>query len=266
MKKNYEELEHKKREKRLITFLGITVLMLLAIVLLYFGITKWTAQKVDTTEGIKAVKKLEQGDIKDLEKKVQTLEEKDQVQASAQGETKVPDDRPLNERFAGSVILGDSITKSFSEYEILDESIVIADIGAMLSGVDEELTKAEGLNPKNLFLCYGENDVEATRGDAMVFKQQYKAVIDRLKTNLPETKIYVNSILPVKQKEIDREPSYAHLPEYNVALQELCTEEGVTFIDNTTLTKDEFYEPDGIHQTIDYYPIWAKRMAEVAGI
>lgn len=46
----------------------------------------------------------------------------------------------------------------------------------------------------------------------------------------------------------------------------LCDEEGITFIDNTEIVKDEYYEQDGEHMKSEYYPIWAEHMAEVAGI
>ncbi|MEG0109158.1 MAG: GDSL-type esterase/lipase family protein [Lachnospiraceae bacterium] len=256
MIRDYEERERKKKVKRIIIFSGGVIVVLLAILVVNFGINKWIGDHVDTTEGVKIIKQLEHTDIKDFETKIQGLEEKEQEQAN----------KPLNERFAGSVILGDSITQGFSEFEVLDSSIIIADIGVRLTGVEEELSKAEELNPTYVFLCYGENDVKATKGDTAVFKQQYKNVIERLKQSLPNANIYINSVLPVKQKQIDIEPSYAEVPKYNKTLQELCIEEKVTFIDNTELVQDEFYESDGIHQMIDYYPIWAKHMAEVAGI
>ena len=45
---------------------------------------------------------------------------------------------------------------------------------------------------------------------------------------------------------------------------ELCEEEGVTFIDNQSLVKDEYYTEDGIHMTSDYYGEWVNHMAEAA--
>ena len=36
------------------------------------------------------------------------------------------------------------------------------------------------------------------------------------------------------------------------------------FLDNTSLVSDTYYEEDGIHFKADFYPIWLKRMAEVA--
>ena len=45
---------------------------------------------------------------------------------------------------------------------------------------------------------------------------------------------------------------------------ELCEEEGVTFIDNQSLVKDEYYTEDGIHLASDYYGEWVNHMAEAA--
>ena len=50
----------------------------------------------------------------------------------------------------------------------------------------------------------------------------------------------------------------------NAALQKMCDENQIAFLDNTSLVSDTYYEEDGIHFKADFYPIWLKRMAEVA--
>lgn len=132
--------------------------------------------------------------------------------------------------------------------------------------IEEHLAKAEELKPQVLFLAYGMNDIEATRGDAKAFAKTYKAVLDRLKESLPDTRIYVNSILPVKQSVIDENEWYGNIGEYNKALEALCEKEDVTFIDNGSLVKEEYYTEDGIHMQPDYYTEWVNHMAEVAGL
>ncbi len=117
-----------------------------------------------------------------------------------------------------------------------------------------------------IFLSYGMNDIISTRGDSGLFKEQYAKVIDELKEKLPSSRIFVNSIFPVQQQEIDREPVFQHLSEYNEMLATLCDEEQITFIDNTSLVKTEYYEEDGVHFTSEFYPLWAGHMAEVAAL
>ena len=175
------------------------------------------------------------------------------------------------EKFANALVLGDSVTQGLSEFGILDAAYVQADRGTGVSEaadnkIEEHLAKAEDLKPQVLFLAYGMNDIEATRGDAKAFAKTYKAVLDRLKESLPDTRIYVNSILPVKQSVIDENEWYGNIGEYNKALEALCEKEDVTFIDNGSLVKEEYYTEDGIHMQPDYYTEWVNHMAEVAGL
>ena len=66
--------------------------------------------------------------------------------------------------------------------------------------------------------------------------------------------------------KIDESPVYGSLDTFNQTLRELAEEEGVTFIDNTEIVKEEYYEPDGVHMTSEIYPLWLVSMAEVAGL
>lgn len=108
------------------------------------------------------------------------------------------------------------------------------------------------------------NDVGAQNGDADGFIKAYRPVIRDLKKSLPDTKIYVNSILPTAQIAIDQNSVYAKIPEFNQKLKKLCEKEKVTFIDNTELVKQEYYAGDGIHMSTGYYKEWVNHMAEVA--
>ena len=166
-------------------------------------------------------------------------------------------------------MIGDSITQGLYEYGVLDQANVMADRGTEVSEVSSEkiqehIAKAKELKPQALFLAYGMNDVEAVRGDADAFIKAYRPIIEDLKKTLPDTKIYINSILPAAESVISQNEWYGNIPEFNQKLEELCEEERVTFIDNTSLVKDEYYADDGIHMAPDYYTGWVDHMAEVA--
>ena len=72
--------------------------------------------------------------------------------------------------------------------------------------------------------------------------------------------------MPVTHEVVDENELYWNISKYNKKLMELCEEEGVTFIDNGSLVKDEYYTEDGIHMTSDYYGEWVNHMAEAAGL
>ena len=89
-------------------------------------------------------------------------------------------------------------------------------------------------------------------------------MLEELKESLPDTKIYVNSILPVTKEVVEEDGLYGNIPDYNRKLMEICEEEGVTFLDNGSLVKDEYYTEDGIHMASEYYGEWVNHMAEAA--
>lgn len=252
-----ERLEDVRRKKLLIKIAAAVVAL---AILSGIGLSRVAVYNVDTEKGVQKLKKLEKTDIAEIEKKITAIEEKER---KADEEWK---NRPLSEKFANALIMGDSITTGFSEYEVLDASKVVAEKGVHLSELGEMIETTVNLNPQVLFLALGLNDVSLTNGDTEAFKASYKAVIDTLKERLPDTKIYVNCILPVTEERIKEEPAYEKISDYNDVLRELCKEEELVLIDNTVIMKDEYYEPDGEHVKKDYYPVWGEHMAEVAGI
>ncbi|MDD3362447.1 MAG: GDSL-type esterase/lipase family protein [Hespellia sp.] len=219
-----------------------------------------TTKKVDTAEGIAIIKAEESQDLDTVENKIKKMEAQEKADAEALA------NRTDKQIFVNSVVMGDSITEAFTDYDILDPSSVISKIGVSVTDIDDALATVEQMNPDAIFLSYGMNDIISTRGDSGLFKEQYAKVIDELKEKLPSSRIFVNSIFPVQQQEIDREPVFQYLPDYNQMLATLCDEEQITFIDNTSLVKTEYYEEDGVHFTSEFYPLWAGHMAEVAAL
>ena len=216
--------------------------------------------KVNTSAGVKAIKKLEKADVSEVETKISNIE-KEEKQATEDWKN-----RPLSEKFAHAVILGDSITTGFTVYDVLDTSKVVAEKGMHLEQTGDLIKTAAELKPEVLFLALGLNDISGTDGDTDAFIEKYKAVLANVREQMPDAVLYINCVLPVSAQKEEEEPVYAKIPDYNTALKALCDEEGITFIDNTEIVKDEYYEQDGEHMKSEYYPIWAEHMAEVAGI
>ena len=110
------------------------------------------------------------------------------------------------------------------------------------------------------------NDVEHTNGDADEFVKQYGAVVDELKKSVPGAHIFVNAIFPVQEKAVKEKPVFAEIENFNEKLKELCDKKRIAFIDSSELMSEEYYEQDGIHFKASFYPVWAEKMAEVAGL
>lgn len=87
----------------------------------------------------------------------------------------------MKARFSNALVLGDSITEGFVEYDFLRESSVIAELGMKVTDVTEKLDTIRTLNPQTVFLSYGMNDIAVTGGDAKVFKENYKEVLEDIR-------------------------------------------------------------------------------------
>lgn len=247
----------KQRTKRRI-IIGLCIAVAAAVIILIVQVIRGLlGGRVDTSAGLEYIQQEEAGDITAIEEKISLLEQQD---------NNAEDTRSIKEKFAGAVVLGDSVAEGFLEYDILNASSVAAEIGVHLDELDGQIANVKELSPSVLFLYLGMNDVTATNGDVDSFISEYRAVLTQLKEEVPDAHIFVNSIFPVQEKVIEEEPLLAKIPEYNEALKELCDSQTVAFIDNTSLVEEQYYEQDGVHFKADFYPIWAQRMAEVAAL
>ena len=245
-----------KRKKRLLLSGACAAVLILLVILAVWGIRQLVTPKVDTEQGLSYIRAAESEDITTIEQKINQLERQDG------GE----DSRSYKEKFASSIVMGDSIAEGFSEYDVLNASSVVSKIGVHLYELEEQVQQAADLNPQVIFLALGMNDVIATAGDTEQFLEQYEAVVAQLREAVPNAHIYVNSIFPVQDSAIEKEPELAQISEYNTVLRQMCDDLQLGFIDNTDLVQDQYYEEDGVHFKAEFYPLWADRMAEVAAL
>ena len=245
-----------KRKKRLLLIGACAAVLILLVILAAWGIRQLVTPKVDTEQGLSYIRAAESEDITTIEQKINQLERQDG------GE----DSRSYKEKFASSIVMGDSIAEGFSEYDMLNASSVVAKIGVHLYELEEQVQQAADLNPQVIFRALGMNDVIATAGDTDQFLEQYEAVVAQLREAVPNAHIYVNSIFPVQDSAIEKEPELAQISEYNTVLRQMCDDLQLGFIDNTDLVQDQYYEEDGVHFKAEFYPLWADRMAEVAAL
>lgn len=235
--------------------------ILFLIILAAEGISKLGKEKIDTTEGIEIIVKAETADITAIENKIESLDAKEQTDEDE------PDMRSMKEIFASSVVMGDSIALGFAEYDVLNSSSVVAEIGIKVEETDRikaQVAMAKEMNPQVIFLCYGVNDVRDGSISVSAFLDKYKLILDYIKEEMPDTKIFVNSIFPVQQSLSAQESNLSKIEEYNAELRAVCDKKQIAFLDNTNLAESQYYEDDGMHFVSDFYIIWADRMAEVA--
>ncbi|MEE1085661.1 MAG: GDSL-type esterase/lipase family protein [Schaedlerella sp.] len=245
-----------------IRWLLIGIGILVAVILAAEGISTLGNQKIDTTEGLEVIKKAETADITVIENKIEGLET-----STGKVDEEPVDTRSIKEKFGSSVVMGDSIALGFSEYDILNPSSVVAEIGARIGNEENikiQISKAKEMNPQMLFLYYGINDLHDSDITKKEFLKGYKDIIDYIQEELPNTKIFVNSILPVSDSLEEENPRLAEITEFNAGIREICDKEQIAFLDNTDLVTEYYYEEDGIHLIPEFYDIWAGKIAEVA--
>lgn len=159
--------------------------------------------------------------------------------------------------FNNSVFLGDSITEGMSFYEVLDESHVTAKKGLTVFKAEKELTKVMNLSPKNIYILLGNNDLFEETLTSKQFITEYTKMIKTLKTNLPQSNIYILSILPVTVKAEKENPflNNQRIDEFNNAIKNMAKGLNVTYIDIKPVlnNSEQLYEPDGIHFKCDFY-------------
>lgn len=165
------------------------------------------------------------------------------------------------EYFKNDVFIGDSITQGLSFYEYIDEKNVYAKLGVSLHGVNPLIDKAKGIEPSNIFLLLGANDVEDKNTNCEQFTQRYKTVIEYIKEHIPNAHICVQAIFPIQSKAEKNSTGLTNvrITEFNSGLKSMAAAENIQFIDTTAIFKqngDELYEQDGEHIKAKAYPLW----------
>ena len=224
-------------------------------------------------ENVARLQALENADISQTEQQIQDL--KQTAGSSSDSDTASGDlstvlsDVEIRQVFAGSVIIGDSITESIVEYGYLDTDVVVSKRGLNVGAADEQISTAINLNPTHIFMAFGSNDLEIYGSAASEFIDAYRTQIKKIQAALPDVPIYINCILPITDEAVAQTPDLGYYSDYNDGLISLCQEMGCTFIDNSAIVEnssEDLYEPDGEHVIQDYYPKWLTHMAQTAGL
>ncbi|MBQ8786732.1 MAG: hypothetical protein IJZ61_03755 [Oscillospiraceae bacterium] len=178
--------------------------------------------------------------------------------------------------FESTLIIGDSLSTGFVNYEFLPAEKVFAQAGLtpssiMFTEVGGTLVydKASALNPEYICIMLGTNGIAYLEADFM--SEKMSLFIDELRTNCPESEIVLVSIPPVTaEHEIDvPETNIERIELYNSCIEKLAEEKDVIWVetysilcDGTGYLADEYAETDGLHLKIHAYPVILSRIQE----
>jgi lysophospholipase L1-like esterase len=133
------------------------------------------------------------------------------------------------------IFLGNSITQGGDWAKLTrDSTVVNRGIGADLTfGLRTRLDDVTRRKPSRLFVLIGINDISKDIPDAVI-AAEYRALVDSVRAQSPQTKIFVQSILPLN-------PSVKNFPQHydkqarvvavNQLLRQMARATHVTYID-----------------------------------
>ena len=234
----------------------IWYMLMICTAILMARSTADAAEQRAIEEGIAYIESLEAKSTTQIEERIKEIKKQERLEAMENGELSVWD------QFYDSIIMGDSRIVGLTEYELMSSEHVIAGPGDRIEAILDYLDTLEVLNPENLFLCYGLNDVMGYYAQPSEFIDKYSKILNQVQERLPDVHIYINSILPVQDFALYQNAGFSEIGAYNEALQNFCSENGYGFIDNTQIADEhaELYEDDGIHLMKDFYEYWLMNM------
>jgi len=164
------------------------------------------------------------------------------------------------------IFLGNSITDytDWSELLGIKEARNRGISGDITFGVLERLDEVTEGKPAKVFILIGTNDIARNIPDNVIL-QNYRTIIQRIKKESPNTKIYFNTVLPVNNTFPDKNHfnKDEHIQAVNEGLKKIGAEEGITVIDihphflDAEKRLDKKYTYDGLHLDMDGYQKWA---------
>jgi lysophospholipase L1-like esterase len=186
--------------------------------------------------------------------------------------------------FSDAAFLGDSLTEGFTEFEIdAGGALICGYVGASPNQVVNRATLTNGNGseevpldvlaqaaPKKLYLLMGTNSLVGTGNDE-TFLSYYGQMLDDLRQILPDTMIFVQSVLPVRPEALEKAPGLAsdRVASINASLLALCQEKGcyyldlaAAFTDDTGALSTDYAEQDGIHLLTKGYSTWLEYLCK----
>ncbi len=245
-------------------FTGICILLLIILLVYPFkGRTPAAPdQSAAITQGVAYLQSLENQDPNTVDE-ILKQQRQDQLQAMRDQRLQQLESGEISvwSLFEDYVLLGDSRAVGFSYYGFMPESRVIAEGGATILHLEEHIPDIVALNPSNIFLCYGLNDVSiGIWPTPEEYSAQYRDIITEIENQLPEANIFISSILPARDPAFQQSAAWYNIPEYSQAVCDMCdTLPRCYYVDNDAIAQEyaDLWDIDGIHVQEDFYPHWA---------
>lgn len=166
------------------------------------------------------------------------------------------------------IFLGNSITAraQWNELLLLPQARNRGISGDTTFGILERLHEVTEGQPAQIFLLIGINDISRNFPDDEII-QNYETIITRVQKESPNTRLVVQTILPVNSSFGVYERHYnkdGHIAKVNKGIKRLARKYGLTLIDLHPMFQDESgslkaeYTDEGLHLNEKGYIHWAE--------
>lgn len=181
--------------------------------------------------------------------------------------------------FNNSAFLGDSRTAGLEEKGVVKGADFYTSIGVSVKDVvgkknfvlqnGTKGTMLEAVSQKEydrIYLMFGINELGWPYKESFV--NYYTTIINTLKGRFPNSKIYVQSILPMVEKRTDEIYNNDKIKLFNTYIEEVAANTGVNYIEVGVSVADETgalpenASNDGIHLNKEFCFKWAKYLKE----
>lgn len=164
------------------------------------------------------------------------------------------------------VFLGDSITEMGAWNELLEKlNIKNRGIsGDTTTGLLKRISVIAAGKPDKILIMIGINDICSKRENTLSIINNYRQILATLSKLTPESKIYIQSILPAKNRKFKQK-----IKKTNTELVKLAAEFNYNYLDlysyfiNNENELDQQYTSDGIHLNGKGYLLWQRIIEEI---
>lgn len=167
--------------------------------------------------------------------------------------------------FGNSITHGGRFDQAFPDMKVCNLGYPSDD----LAGMRKRIPQVVALHPLRVFIMGGTNNL--SRYEHTSFELQYKELIIEIKKQLPETSVFVQSILPYNSNickakfKVDRKRATI---EANKVIENIAVSEGLKYVDLYSLYVDsdgqmmQSLTSDGVHLKEEAYKIWYKEIKQ----
>lgn len=167
------------------------------------------------------------------------------------------------------VFLGDSHTERCEWGELFQNATVInrGIDGDTTEGLLRRIHDITKIKPDSIFIMIGINDILANTPTAKTI-ENYRQVIETIRRESPDTKLYLQSVLPIA--EPINQARNSDIAALNNEIQKLAQAHNAAYIN----LYDSFYTQDGLNKTLHYdglhlngkgYLLWRDRIKNYVG-